>query len=184
MATYINQFKQNQNNLEAMSCSKAFGIEFERDGSDGRRPTEQGIGLPYVGGDVIVIGTIPGGSIVTDIRVLVNDGFDATTTLDIGYSADYPSLSISPAVETPLLVATDNVAVLGEITVNGNVDSVGTPLSAGDPKNGIWMGTADKMGDYYITATIGGVADGVALTQGNAEIIVTYSRFSTNIGAY
>jgi hypothetical protein len=185
MAVYLDEFKRNSSNLEAKVQSKQFALSYCSKGGPGRRPATQG-DTAFAGGDVVVIGNIPGGSVITKVTVLLGTAFDATVTATLSFTADYPALNLlEPLLQSDVLLDIgDNISLQPYLSNVGNNNPDGTALPSGDPRASVWLGDVDKTGDYYISATFGGVADGTVLTKGEAKVIVEYSRFATNEGAY
>lgn len=178
---YLNEFKRTQNNLENRTQNKNFTLEYGRAGSEGRRPEEQEANMPYSYGDRIIIGTIPGGSVITKATTLVVEGFDAGTTIDLDFSLDQ-NLTLVPLVPETLLVDESLVAINAPLNNIGNRDAAGVLLPAGDPLATVWLGFKEAPGDYYIVATFGGGTG--ELSVGHLDVVVEYNRFGTNEGAY
>jgi len=183
MATYLDEFKRTKNNLENRTQNKNFTLEFGRTGSDGRRPAEQEANLPYSAGDIVVIGTIPGGSVITKITTLVGEAFDTGTTLGLSVSADTPALSLLPLLQGGAEIPIDEstVAINVPLTTSGNRGANGILLPDDTGLASVWLGTEDMDGDFYIVASF--VGTGV-LTKGSLDVVVEYNRFVTNGGAY
>ena len=181
---YLDEFKRTKNNLENRTQNKNFTLEYGRVGSEGRRPAEQEANLPYSYGDRIVLGVIPGGSVVTKCTTLVEEGFDTGTELLLEFSADFPVLALSPLLQNgdTILVDADNASIQSYLSKGGNTNSDGTPLADGSGLATIWLGTDVKPGDYYIVGTFtGGTGE---LSVGHLDVILEYNRFGTNEGAY
>jgi len=182
MATFLHEFKTNKNNLENRTNNKSFTLEYGRIGSEGRRPNEQTENMPYSYGDAVVIGTLPGGCQVTKLTVLVDEGFDTGTELDIKFSADYPTLAFEDLIQDTVLVDADKASVQTFMAHSGNLNSDGTALSSGDARASVWLGTDEGKAARYIVATFtGGTGE---LTKGYCDIVVEYNRFGTNEGAF
>ena len=178
---YLNEFKRTKNNLENRTQNKNFTLEYGRVGSEGRRPAEQEANLPYSYGDRIVLGVIPGGSVITKVSTLVVEGFDAGTTVALDFSFDQ-TLSLVPLVPGALLVDESLVAINAPLNNIGNRDAAGVLLPAGSPLATVWLGFKETPGDYYIVATLGGGTG--ELSVGHLDVVVEYNRFGTNEGAY
>jgi len=169
MAAYLEAFKRAKNNLEHRYNAKTFNLTAVLEDRDDIR---DGGDLRIQPGDVLVIGTIPGGSLVNGMVVLVKEAYDGTTPLfDFHFSADYPTLSLTEIVTGVDVSATNaNKAIHIDLPTGGAVNG-----------KSLWLGDTDKQGDYYIVATYGGATES---TVGEINVLMDYDRFGTNEGAY
>ncbi len=164
-------FTQTKNNLERRYNAKTFNVSAVIATADDIRD----------GGDTIIalddslwIGTIPGGSLVKSMEVLVKEAFDSGTTsvFDFYFSADFPEVALSTLATGVDVSATNaNKTIVVDLPTTGVVNG-----------NALWLGDTDKTGDYYIVAVYKGT--GTAPTQGEINILMSYDRFATNEGAY
>ena len=163
---YYHKFKESQNNLERKFQARRFNVDAImehhnelRDGGD----------ILLQPDDIIVIGTVPGHSLVLGMQVLVNVGFDGTdAAFDFYFSGDYPTLAWTPIAAG---VAVDS-------TKHNQTIHVDLPTTGTVNGNSIWFGEFD---DYAIIAQYKGTTES---TVGNIDVLMDYDRFGTNEGAY
>jgi hypothetical protein len=183
MAVFLDEFKRRSNNLECRTQSRQFNLPSFIEGSEGRRPSEQG-NTTVRDGDVIVIGVIPGGSVVTKATILVNEAFDSAVTATISVSADFPTLSLIPLFQNDIAIGA--IGAVGSVQPYlshvGNKNSDGTALPSADSRAAVWLGDNDKTHYYYVVLEYSGAPTG--LTKGQAKLVLEYNNFSTNEGAY
>ncbi len=169
MATYLDAFKRATNNLERRYNAKTFNITAVLAERDNIR---EGGDLLIQPDDILVVGTIPGGSLVKGMTVLVKEAYNGTTPLfDFHFSADFPTLAlteITTGVDVSLTNA--NKTIIIDLPTSGVVNG-----------NALWLGDTDKQGDYYIVATYKGATES---TVGEINVLMDYDRFATNEGAY
>ncbi|RLA70180.1 MAG: hypothetical protein DRG30_09480 [Epsilonproteobacteria bacterium] len=169
MATYLDAFKRTKNNLERRYNAKTFNVTAVIEDRDTIR---EGGDLLIQPDDVLVIGTIPGGSLVKGMTVLVKEAFNGTTPLfDFHFSADFPTLALTE-IATGVDVSSTNAnkAIHIDLPTGGAVNG-----------NSLWLGDTDKTSDYYIVATYKGATES---TAGEINVLMDYDRFATNEGAY
>jgi len=123
-------------------------------------------------GDALAVGTIPGGSLVLNMAVLVKEAFVGTTPLfNFYYTSDFPDANlVTIATGVDVSATNANKTIIIDLPTSGVVNG-----------NALWVGDTDKHGDYYIVAVYDG-AD--APTAGEINVVVGYDRFATNEGAY
>lgn len=166
---YLRKYLESTNNLERRSNSKTFNVSAVMDTDDNIRANGDTLIQP---GDRLVIGTIPGGSFMNTMIVLVKEAFDGTTPLfDFSFSADFPVLALVPIATGVDVSATNaNKAIHLDLPTGGQVNG-----------SGLWLGDTDKHHDYYIVAEYKGATEA---TVGEINCICGYDRFATNEGAY
>ncbi len=170
MATYP-LFKQTLNNLERRYNSKTFNVNAVIATGDGIRDAGDTV---VALDDSLWIGTIPGGSLVTGMQVLVKEAFDGGTTsaFDFYFSADYPEIALTTITTGVDVSATNaNKTIVIDLPTTGVVNG-----------NALWLGDTDKTHDYYIVAVYKGT--GTAPTTGEINVLMDYNRFATNEGTY
>ena len=169
MATYLYNFKESTNNLERRYNAKTFNVTALHEAGDGIRDLGDQVIQPD---DILVIGTIPGGSLVLGMQVLVHKAFDGTTPLfDFSFSADFPGLSLIPITTGVDVSATNEDKTIHiDLPTGGQVNG-----------SGIWFGNRLKQGNYYIVAQYKGATES---TVGDIDVLMSYDRFVTNEGAY
>ncbi len=179
---YLQEFTRKQNNLEARTQNKAFNLRFELQGGPGRRPDDQGDTI-LQDGDTLVLGTLPGGSVITKCYIDFSNGFTDGTTIDIGITQDENGASPTP-IATGLAVGpslTDKILHL-PLPVGDNVDDTGTALPSGDPLNVLRVGGRTIQKTHYLIVTIHNTS--YTLGRGDCDIMIEYNNFITNVGAY
>ena len=169
MATYLYKFKETTNNLERRYNAKTFNVTALQETGDGIRDLGDVVLQPD---DILVIGTIPGGSLALGMQVLVNEAFDgAGAAFDFYFSADFPDLALVP-IATGVDVSPTNA----NKTIHIDLPTIGQVNG-----NGIWFGGREKHGNFYIVAQYKGTAES---TVGDIDVLMSYDRFVTNEGAY
>ncbi len=164
-------FEQTKNNLERRYNAKTFNVNAVIATGDGIRDAGDTVVQPS---DVLWIGTIPGGSLVTGMQVLVKEAFDGGTTssFDFYLSAEYPDVTLT------------TIATGVDVSATNANKTIHVDLPTTDTVNGksILVGDTDKTHDYYIVALYSGT--GTAPTKGEINVLMDYNRFATNEGAY
>lgn len=166
---YLYKFKESTNNLERRYNAKTFNVTALQEAGDGIRDLGDTVIQPD---DILVIGTIPGGSLVLGMQVLVNTAFDGTTPLfDFFFTEDFPELNLKPITTGVDVSPTNaNATIHIDLPTSGQVNG-----------KGIWFGDRHKHGNYYIVAQFKGATEA---TLGDIDVLMSYDRFVTNEGAY
>lgn len=164
--TYLNKFKESTNNLDRKFQARRFNVDAVM---EHRNELREGGDVLLQPDDIIVIGSVPGHSLVLGMQVLVNVGFDGTdAAFDFYFSGDYPTLAWTPiAAGVAVGAAVANQAIHVDLPTVGVVNG-----------NSLWFGEYD---DYAIIAQYKGTTES---TVGNIDVLMDYDRFGTNEGAY
>jgi len=164
--TYLHKYKESQNNLERKFQARRFNVDAVM---EKRNDLREGGDVLLQPDDIIVIGTVPGHSLVLGMQVLVNQEFDGTDAqFDFYFSGDYPTLAWTPIAAGVMVDAGQ-----GNETIHVDLPTVGV-----ENGNSIWFGEFD---DYAIVAQYKGTTES---TVGNIDVLMDYDRFGTNEGAF
>ena len=127
-------------------------------------------------GDSIAIGAIPRNCFVTDMRILYEEGFDAGTTFDVGFLADFPEDSLV-VFATDVVATADNAQQWLPLPESGAIDSAGVqvPLAESDYRAGIWNG--DKRPLVLGIKVNGTDPDGTPLKIGKCSVLISFIRY-------
>jgi hypothetical protein len=123
-------------------------------------------------GDVLTLGlSAPAtGALITDVRIVVDEVFDAGVTLDLGYW-DSVNEVFTPFV-TGITGLTNRAVYAVPMPTGGNYNHDGSfPLTEDDPV--MWGGTG-----------IAFVVQGTAGTTGLLKLVLTYTDFVDKTGRY
>ena len=127
-------------------------------------------------GDSIAIGTVPRNCLITDMRVLYEEGFPAGTTFDFGLLADFPSDNLV-VFATDIVATGDNVQQWLPLPQSGAVDGAGVqvPLAETDYRAGIWNGDVRPL---VLGIKVNGTdPDGTPILVGKCKVLVSFIRF-------
>jgi len=178
MAVY-NITDQHTNNLEKRIAIKAYRMDFARQGSEGRRPDTQLVGLPFNDGDVAFVGTLPSGTFVTSVTLAISQ-FDAGTTFDIGTSSYNQGGITNPIASGVVADGAGYRRMPLELPLNGNFKIDGSALTEVSMPVMVFGNVTDTADEYFAVA----IHSTGELTKGRLEIIVEYQRYGTDNGAY
>ncbi len=163
---------ENNLSLRAECTSKTFGYKVtllsDEDGEYDKRE------VILADGDILHIGGIPKNSYVNDITILVDESFDAGTTLDLGFIGDYPDDNIV-VFQSAIVVSEQDVSIKIPLPISGVRNPDGSEAVL-DEAGGIWNGS-----NRFMPLAIKVNATG-ALTSGKCKVLLSYARFDTNYG--
>jgi len=125
--------------------------------------------------DIVHIGALPKDSYVTDITLLVEEGFDVGATFDLGFIGDFPDDNII-VFQSGIAVDEPNVSIKIPLPVSGVRNPDGSAAVSG-VAGGIWNGDARPMPLAIRVNNPGGVT-----TSGKVRFLFAYSRYDTNLG--
>jgi len=172
-------YKQHLNNLERQYSAKSYAVDAVISTDDGIR----GLGDTYIQpGDELIIGTIPGGSMVLGMQVITGaPGFSATDAKFDFYltsGCEEGSDNCAPGGVWDLEIALD--VDVSEATAGDKTIHIDLPTAGQINGNGMALGSQTDTRDYYIIA----VYKGAESTSGSMNVLFEYARFANNVGAY
>jgi len=175
-------FHQKSNDLERKTNCKVFNFRrlnknaVETD----RRPNSNG-DIVLQDGDIVGLGTLPGGSLITKITIDVSQGFWTDFTFDIAITTDEGGANLEYLAQD-VKAQTSDTLVQVPLPNAANKLPDGTAVPANDALSAYRIGGNAIQKTFYVFAVVKGGA--ATSTVGVTDLIFEYNRFVTNVGAY
>ena len=127
-------------------------------------------------GDIVHIGDLPKNCYVTDITILVYDGFGTDTKVDLAFIGDFPSTATTLICED-ILIANGDTSIKIPLPTSGVAKPDGSNI--GTDGGGIWNDDLRAM-PLAILLKNENSSNGTPLVGGRLKLLFSYVSFDVN----